>query len=174
MAAVSVFVDDAIQGRLPGLCVRTGAPADLLIRTRAPVGGGLGGAMYLLVLFGPPGWLVLVLWAFLAPGSEQITVRLPYTQAAWDDERRQARLRLAMLGLGPALLLMALVRPGPLPQVWLVLGVASLIAAAVLYTVHYMGDTGVYLDGSRRWVTLTRVHPEFARAAQRQAVAARG
>ena len=38
MAAVSVFVDDAIRGDLPLMCAKTGEPADLKIRMRQPVG----------------------------------------------------------------------------------------------------------------------------------------
>ena len=54
MAAVSVFVDDAIRGDLPLVCAKTGAPADLLARIRKPVGGGMGG-LWLLALIGPMG-----------------------------------------------------------------------------------------------------------------------
>lgn len=42
MAAVRVFVDDAILGRLPMVCARTGRPADVVISSTRPVGGGLG------------------------------------------------------------------------------------------------------------------------------------
>jgi hypothetical protein len=41
VTAVDVFVDDAIRGDLPLVCAKTGEPADLLIRMRQPVGGGI-------------------------------------------------------------------------------------------------------------------------------------
>jgi hypothetical protein len=166
MAAVSVFVDDAILGRLPDVCVRTGEPADMAVRTTRPVGGGLG-PLWLLGLFGPPGWVALVVLAFLLPGQEQLTVQLPYTRAAWEREREAQKFRLALGCVGLAAMATALLlRAGPFPLLWVVLGAGCLAWAAGLWVVASGQETGVHLDGSRRWVTLSRVHPAFARAVQ--------
>ena len=170
MAAVSVFVDDAILGRLPPICVRTGEPADVFVRSSNPVGGGLG-LFWLLVLLGPPGWLGLVLLSFALPGQEQLTVQLPYSQAAWDHERRVRRVRLTLLVLAMVGFVLALLHPGPFPVLWLAVEACLFVAGSAHWAVAYLRELGVYLDASRRWVTLTRVHPDFALAAERQEAA---
>lgn len=65
-----------------------------------------------------------------------------------------------------------LVRFGPFPLLWLTVGSTLLLGGFLIWSVTYFQDPGVYLDGSRRWVTLTRVHPAFVRAAQAQEAAA--
>ena len=77
MAAVSAFVDDVVRGRLPLVCAKTGEPADLVIRMRQPVGSGLRSWAWLLVFFGPPGWLALLVVLMVAPAGEYLTVRIP-------------------------------------------------------------------------------------------------
>jgi hypothetical protein len=169
MAAVSVFVDDAILGRLPDVCVRTGGPADMIVRSTRPVGRGGFGAIWLLVLFGPPGWVALLVLSALLPGQEQVTVRLPYSSAAWDREQQAKNFRLALGGVGLAALATALlVRAGPFPLLWVVIGAGCLGSAAWLWVLASLRGTGVHLDGSRRWVTLSRVHPAFASAVEAQ------
>ncbi len=76
MATVSVFVDEAVRGRLPMVCAKTGQPADLLVRTTQSV-GGLPGAAWLLVFLGPPGWGILLLLALFGSGQESLTARIP-------------------------------------------------------------------------------------------------
>jgi hypothetical protein len=164
--AVSVFVDDAVRGDLPSVCVKTGQPADLVIRTRRPVGTGGTGAMWLLVFLGPPGWLALLIVAMLGQAQETLTVRLPYTQAAWDHERSVRRSWIAMVLGGAAVLLVALVAAGPLRLVWFTAGLAFVLGGFLVWSFSYFEDVGVSLDASRRWVTLSRVHPAFARAAE--------
>jgi hypothetical protein len=171
MAAVSVFVDDSIRGELPAVCVKTGEPAELFVRSSHAVGGGLG-LFWLLVLLGPPGWLGLVLLSFAVPGQERLTVRLPYSQAAWDHERRVRGVRLSLFGLAAVGLVLAILHPGPFPLLWLATEAVLLVAGCAYWAVAYLREMGVYLDASRRWVTLTRVHPDFARAAERQEAAA--
>ena len=168
MAAVSVFVDDAIRGQLPDVCIKTGRPAELLVRSSHPAGGGSLGLLWLLVLLGPPGWLGLVLLSFMVPGQERLTVRLPYTEAAWDRARAERRCVGLFLLLTLAAAVLAVARIGPFPLLWPVLGATFLVAGCSLWALIWFRDTGVYLDGSRRWVTLTRVHADFARAADLQ------
>jgi len=42
------------------------------------------------------------------------------------------------------------------------------VGGAALYTKVFANDIGVALDASRRWVTFTGVHPDFARAVEEQ------
>src|SRR3712207_1749258 len=90
MARATVFVDDAVLGRLPAVCVRTGAPADGTIDLIHRV-NRFSPWMWLLVLLGPLGWLGLVL--AVLTGGETVSVRLPVSEAAFDEWRGRRRLR---------------------------------------------------------------------------------
>ena len=173
MAAVSVFVDDAIRGRLPLVCAKTGEPADLVIRMRQPVGSGLFGWAWLLVFLGPPGWAALFLLVVLTPGAEYLTVRVPQTDAAYHRERQLERFRLAAFALGIAAILYGIVSPGLFPGLWPLVGAAFLVAGITLHVIAYRQSIGVSLDASRRWVTLSGVHPEFVRAVNADEAAGR-
>ncbi len=166
MAAVSVFVDDAVRGRLPLVCAKSGEPADLVVRVRHTVGNGLRGWAWLLVLFGPPGWLALLVVLLLAPADEHLTVRVPHSRAAYDRERLLERLRLAAFGLGLAAALAALAGRGMFPLLWLALVAAFFVAAVALHAMISFQAVRVSLDASRRWVTLSGVHPAFVRAVE--------
>ncbi len=166
MAAVSVFVDDAVRGRLPLVCAKTGEPADLVIRMRHPVGSGLRSWAWVLVLFGPPGWLALLVVLMVAPAGEYLTVRVPETEAAYSRERSLERFRLAAFGLGLVSCAGAVAMPGRVPGLWLALGGAFLVAAVALHVIVRSQAIGVSLDACRRWVTLSGVHPEFVRAVE--------
>ena len=168
MAAVSVFVDDAIRGTLPLVCAKTGEPADLVIRMRQPVGGGLPPVAWLLLLLGPMGIVALVVLAVAWPGQEQLTVRVPETEASFQRERQLERWRLAALGagvLGPGLGILGV---GMLPVLWLALGVLFFVAAGALTWMLWRQSISVEIDVTRRWVTLTNVHPNFVEAVNRQ------
>lgn len=165
MAAAKAFVDDAILGRLPQVCVKTGHPADMEVRRTTTV-GGFGSGLWLLLLFlGPPGWLALVVVALLGPRQEALTVRLPYTRVAWDAERQRSYRVVALAVFGFAALAVAVLARGLFPLMWVAAGCLALLAAFFLGSVAYFDDVGISLDASRRWVTLTRVHPTFAAAA---------
>jgi len=168
MATVSVFVDEAVRGRLPMVCAKTGQPADLLVRTTQPV-GGLPGAAWLLVFLGPPGWGVLLLLALFGSGQESLTVRIPRTHASFEWEHQMRRFMWASFVMGLASLALEVVFAGQPTPVGLVLGLAFLVVAFVLRTTVALKGVGVALDGSRRWVTLSGVHPDFARAVEGQA-----
>jgi len=173
MAAVSVFVDDAVRGQLPPICVKTGERTDLIIRVQQPVGGGLNGAAWLLVFLGPPGWVALFVVMLLSSGQEYLTVRIPQTEAAYDREKALERFRLAASGASIVALLCGVVLPGMFPVLWLVAGAAFLIAAAALHLRIWGQAVGISLDGSRRWVTLSGVHPDFVQAVREQEVGLR-
>src|SRR4029450_2433849 len=62
MADVRVFVDDAVLGRLPDVCAKSGAPADGWLTVTETVGrsGGIATPwLLLLLILGPLGWLAL-------------------------------------------------------------------------------------------------------------------
>ena len=59
MSTVTVFVDDAVQGRLPMVGATDGAPAEGLHRIHTSIGGS-SGWLWLLVFFGPIGWILLI------------------------------------------------------------------------------------------------------------------
>ena len=166
MAAVRVFVDDAIRGDLPLVCVKTGEPADLLIRMHQPV-GGMPPVVWFLFFLGPLGFIGLLMVALLWP-SEQLTVRLPETEASFQRERQLQRYRLAALGLGVAVPFLGLTGVGTFPLLWLALGLAFFLAAGALTLMLWRQSVSVEIDVTRRWVTLTGVHPNFEEAVSRQ------
>jgi hypothetical protein len=165
MARVEVFVDDAVRGPLPRLCAKTGLPSDGKLRIEQTTGGlGLGG---LLIFLGPVGWIALVLLAAFSSRSGVLTVRLPYSDAAVDHEWRLRRIRfrgaaLALLGFGFALA----IRSAPATAVLSVVAAGCLLVSLVAHVRLMTVRVGVRLDASRRWVTLTRVHPDFVRAVE--------
>lgn len=168
MAAVSVFVDDAIRGGLPLVCAKTGEPADLVIRMRQPVGGGLPPVAWLLLLLGPLGVVGLFVLALAWPGAEYLTVRVPETEASFQRERQLERWRLAALGAGVFLPLLGVLGVGMFPLLWLAAGAACFLAAGALTWALWRQSIGVSIDVTRRWVTFTGVHPAFAEAVRRQ------
>jgi hypothetical protein len=174
MAAVSVFVDDAIRGDLPRVCAKTGAPTDLVIRMRQPVGGGLPAVAWLALLLGPMGIVVLFVLALAWPRPEYLTVRVPETEASYRNERQLERWRLAALGAGVFVPFLGILGVGMFPMLWLAIGAGFFLAAGVLTWTLWRQSISVSIDVSRRWVTLAGVHPGFVEAVQRQeAVAGR-
>jgi MFS family permease len=159
-----VFVDDAIRGDLPLVCAKTGAPADLKVRVRQPVGGGIPVWAWFLLFLGPLGIVALILAAILAPGAEYLTVRIPETEASFEQERQLERWRLVALGAGVVFPTLFLSTVGMFPMLWLVVGVAFFAAAGVLTLMLWRQSVGVSIDVTRRWVTFTNVHPNFVDA----------
>jgi len=168
MAAVSVFVDDAIRGDLPPVCAKTGEPTDLVIRRRQPVGGGLPPVVWLVLLLGPMGIFVLFLLALAWPSPEYLTVRVPETEASYQNERQMKRWRLAALGAGVLMPFLGILGVGMFPLLWLAAGAGFFLAAGVLTWMLWRQSISVSIDVSRRWVTLAGVHPNFVEAVQRQ------
>lgn len=148
------------------MCVKTGEAADLLIRTRQPV-GGMPAVLYLLVFLGPFGFFGLLLLALFWPG-EHLTVRLPGTEASSQRERHLQQLRLVALGLGVLSPVLGVLGVGTLPALWLALGFLFFAAAGALTVMLWRQSVGVSIDATRRWVTLTGVHPAFVEAASRR------
>jgi hypothetical protein len=162
MVRVEVFVDEAVRGTLPNVCVKTGERADGRYAIEQSWGGV--GAGWLLVFLGPLGWIVLALWAATAR-RDRLTVRLPYSTAAFDRERRLMRERIVTVIVAVALALAAIVQVLSVPRVvWGVGFLGAVVVAAAIQVRLGWSQIGVRLDASRRWVTLSNVHPDFARA----------
>ena len=178
--AVRVFVDDAVQGRFPRVCARTGRPSDGWLSIDAVVGRSRSmstTAIVLLILFGGPlGWIVVLLFSPGQP-TDRLRVELPWTvdtQAEVVALRQRRRLAwiASLAGAAGAVLLVVTTAGG---AGWTMSGRVVLVtvlvgaigaAAVALATEWQIGrrTVGVDLDASRRWVTLTNVHPSFARA----------
>ncbi len=169
MAQATVFVDDAIRGTLPPICVKEGTPTvdRLVIRTKVGTGYG-GGIAWLLLLAGPLGWLGLLMFAMARGPAGVLTVQVPFSAAA-NERFRAARgacwmASLATLGLVAA----ALVGVTHDTFDGRVLGVIAAVGALMalvrwVVELHRLQQcsVGISLDASRRWVTMSRVHPAF-------------
>ena len=173
MATTTVFVDDAVQGHLPMVCVRTGEPADGLHRIHQTIGGGSPWA-FLLVFLGPLGWLVLFASLLFGGRSRQLLVRLPYSHnglAREQSEFRAAVVSGVAMVVGAIAIVVALAGPTPRSQVrgTLILLMAGVTVCAAIATfalgIRYsLHRPGIELDASGRWVTLRAVDSGFARA----------
>jgi hypothetical protein len=162
MASVEVFVDDAVRGRLPRVCAKTGVATTGHFRVEQSRGGV--GFSWLLVFLGPIGWIVFLVIALTSP-REVFTVRLPYAESAVHRELGLARARLIALLVAGGLAIVAVLGVPPLPRLgWLVAALVALLVAVALTIRLTWIQVDVRLDASRRWVTLTGVHPAFARA----------
>ena len=95
MASVTVFVDDAVRGDLPPVCSRDGVPTRDSLGRNEEIGNRAGlGIAWLLLLAGPLGWLGLILISASRSGrAEQLHVRLPMCEAAYQRMRGARRLR---------------------------------------------------------------------------------
>lgn len=180
MSDTTVFVDDAVTGQLPMVCVRTGAPADGLHRISQQY-GGLSGWAFLLIFLGPVGWIVLLALSF-ASRSRNLTVRLPYSRAGLEREAHEFRTAIVAFA---ATVLVGIV------TVWLGTAGSDSRVASVLFTMalgilvvgviatvalaaRYSGRRpGIELDASGRWVTVRGVDPAFAAAVRDEQVARR-
>lgn len=189
MANVMVFVDDAVRGTLPGICVKDGvATSDkLVIRDEAGNRAGLGVA-WLLLLLGPPGWVGLLLISFARGGRPDVlTVEVPMSEPAYRRIQAARRLRRRSLAVGVLAGFLALVAltsspgatstgPGASSGGGFQGAAIGLIAAAfvvgaviMLFVADHRATNAtvqVDLDASRRWVTVSRVHPAFVAACQ--------
>ncbi|WP_426573578.1 hypothetical protein [Aquihabitans sp. McL0605] len=172
MSSVTVFVDDAVRGNLPSVCAKTGAPARKVMRIDQDLTGSLG-ALWLLVFFGPPGW---VLFAVLAASRrrQHLVVRVPYADEMIRRYHAARRLTFRVAAGAGALLVAAFVLPflfSTFPQgLDLAAGLfvlsGGLVAVLVCSWRAQRLLVGVDLDASGRWVTLKHVHPDFAAACE--------
>ncbi|HWE67301.1 MAG TPA: hypothetical protein VG298_11730 [Acidimicrobiales bacterium] len=177
MAEVTVFIDDAVRGTLPAICAKEGIPTQDRLNLRSQVGGSTGlGVAWLLILIGPIGWLGLFIIALAQRPSDYVTARLPFSEFAYRRmtvSRRLRRIWTAVTALAITLFALVAISADGLDarSAAAALGAGALAAVvmAVLASRRFsLAMVGVELDASRRWVTLTGVHPDFARAAHEQ------
>jgi hypothetical protein len=169
MAQVTVFVDDAVLGRLPPLCVKDGVPTADRLTVRSPVHNGNGlGIAWLLLLAGPLGWLGLLILS-VGRRQEVLTVELPLSESAHDRIRQARRdswiatICTVVFAVGALVAVGRQTSGGHL--LGAVIGLLALVALTRLFmAMHRLRSAAVdiSLDASRRWVTLSRVHPRFA------------
>lgn len=166
MARVTVFVDDAVRGTLPAVCVRTGSPATQHATVDSRVGGASPLAV-LLIFLGPIGWIALLV---LGGRSETLVARLPVSDAIialWDRWRRVRLASAAVVLAGLVLLVVTAGSSGWMRTSLLVAG-AGFAGTVVAGMRLWLRGVGLDLDASRRWVTLRGVHPAFVEAVHRR------
>jgi hypothetical protein len=170
VAEVTVFIDDAVLGNFPPLCIKEGIPTSDRLTWREPV-NPLGSA-WLLLFLGPVGWLCLLL---IAGRSGHVTAKLPFCEFAYRRLQVARRMQTIwvtfaviawLLGLGAVAIHS---RASIAAAAALGLGALAATVKAVIETrrLRYL-IVRLDLDGSRRWVTISGVHPTFV-----QEVAAR-
>ena len=179
MAQVLVFVDDAVQGDLPEVCVIDGVATSDGLRLSQEVGARAGlGVAWLLLLAGPLGWLGLLVLSVARSGrGEVLIIQVPFSEPAYQRLREARRLRRIATAVaavaGAVFFLLVTAGGGPLTMVEAAIAVAIAIAAIAILIVAercmHATQIRIDLDGSRRWITLTDVHPNFAAAHQSQA-----
>ena len=166
MATTSVFVDDAVRGELPPICVKTGEQATRWVPRHKPI-GGMGAAAWLLVFVGPLGWIVLFVLAVMGSGREMLTIQLPYSESGHERHVTRSRLRNLALGISTASLVAAVLTSslsGAPSRLLVLIALVALVVGIVAHVVVAVSEVDVTLDASRRWVTLHGVHPSFAAA----------
>jgi hypothetical protein len=92
---------------------------------------------------------------------------LPLSATAYHNLRRN-RLTAGLAAVGGlALLITGLVGfAGPITGFAALVGVIVILVGLVRFGISDYGYPKVELDGSRRWVTIDRVHPDFVAAVQ--------
>lgn len=170
MAEAMVFVDDAVLGRLPALCAKDGGPARNTVHLTEEIGqSNRLGVLWLLILVGPLGWLV-ILFLLGRDRGEHLTVTIPYGDDAYDRlvAARQLRGRSLVAGIAGVAALALLTFWADLGAAGVLLigaaGIVAVVGAGVGEFRSGRASVAFTLDASRRWVTLRGVHPEFARA----------
>jgi hypothetical protein len=174
--AVTVFVDEAVLGQLPPVCVINGTSTNDRLTLTQDIGSRTGlGVAWLLILAGPLGWLGLLIIASIHRG-ERLTVTLPYSEDAHTHLRRARRARtqaMLVMGAGVVAAFVAL-QHGSTDSRLLALALAVVAVVAlikvILESVHVSRATvRLSLDASRRWLTLIGVHGNFVDAVDRNA-----
>lgn len=160
---VQVFVDDFVRGDLPSVCAVTGEPTKHRKRLRASVDASP--LWLVLVFFGPPGWAVIFLAAVLLD-HRKIDGLIPVAPDSVLRYQRNTMISILLLGAGVALVLIALFSLGDvLPfggTIWVGLAVVGGFLVRTLFMAGRFPKA--HPDGSRRWITIKGVHPNFAAA----------
>lgn len=164
---VQLFVDDFVRGDLPAVCAVTGQPTNHYTRLESSADAS---PLWLLLIFlGPVGWGLLLVGALLESRgkTEGLLPILP--------EVAQQRRRSGMMSIGLFVLVLVGLFFGffvQAPDWWLPIAplFAATVVVAVALLIRSLLVAGRFpraeLDGSRRWVTISRVHPAFVAAVE--------
>jgi hypothetical protein len=180
MSSVTVFVDDAVRGTLPGVCAKEGVATSSGMTIHSELGDRAGmGVAWLLLLAGPIGWFALLLISMSRGGRREVlTVQVPLSEPPYQRLRTARRMHNVWIGVTVVSVVAVLVSLVTVADPSL-LGRAGFFLAAGLAITGVIGLIAnesslrrarivVDLDASRRWVTLSDVHPAFIAACQAQ------
>ena len=126
---------------------------------------------WLLLLAGPLGWIGLFIIAATRQNNELLTVTLPFSEAAHvrlrQAERARSQAMWVAMGAFVAAFVALLFRTTD--SRLLALALAVVVTAALVKMIMEANAVNnamvrLSLDASRRWVTLSRVHPDFEAA----------
>lgn len=169
MANVRVRWEDYEDGVLPEVCVRTGAPADVLVGHRS-ARGVAGWGIVLLLFLGPVG---LVAWAILDRlVRREVKGLLPASRAAIEASaaarHRWDRVVVAGLVVAVAGGLVAVLAEGPLTGLGGIAVAVGVVAAIVGWFAPAFAQVQGTPERGDRWIELVGVSPAFARAYEAQ------
>ena len=168
----TVFVDDYVRGRLPGVCVVSGANTRSKLRYETAIGSP--SPLWFLLLFLVPVGLLVLIFVMATGRRSLLTGDLPLTDDAWHQIRR---LRKSGIYTGLTVVIpIALIAVAPdfLTPILLLAAVGTVLAGIVTYQRANAKLPGVDLDASGRWVTFRGVHPSFVDAVRRADAASSG
>ena len=160
--SATVFVDDYIVGRTPDICAITGRSTSDRLTVSTEIDRP-SPAWFLLLLAPLLGWFIL---AFVLATARRtyLTGSIAVSADAWRAlRRRRHHAMLAMVGGVTLLIVVAAwvdVARGAGALLALVLIVGGIVALALVDA----RSPKVHLDATRRWVTITRVHAQYAAA----------
>jgi hypothetical protein len=170
-AVARIHVDDLAVGAGPGVCAVTGEPTANRVQVSSAAGGFQGWWLFL-VLFGPVGWIALVVLTAVARRPGRVSGILPMTAEAvqrYDAVVRVSQRAMIVAGAALAAWIGLLVWSGDgfgNPVIialsgLVVVGAIVAVGAAIAAPFRWID---LELDGSGRWVTITRAHPDYAGA----------
>jgi hypothetical protein len=156
-----VRVDDALIGRLPGVCCMTGAPADGFAPIVVPKRLGIA---WLLLLAGPIGVVVLAsIWPRV---RVRYLVRLPMSAPAFERMHLLQVRRLWCSWLG-GLGVVATLGLFWMPELAILVFAASAVSIIVAVRAHVLlpwTHPSAIVETGGRWIILRGVDPAFVRA----------
>jgi hypothetical protein len=125
-----------------------------------------------LFLFGPVGWIALVVLTAVARRPGRVSGILPMTADAvqrYDSLARVSQRAMVITGLGIAAWFGMLVWSGRGVGTPAVIALSGLVVAGAILAVGAAIAApfrwiDLELDGSGRWVTISRAHPDYAAA----------
>jgi hypothetical protein len=167
MATVRVRRDDYEDGVLPEVCVRTGAPAELMVDHRSIRGLGAWGVLFLLL--GPVGLVAWVLVDRLL--RREAHGMLPVTRAAREASLAARRRWDAVVWAGVAAaavgVLLLLAGDG-----WRTASAVLISVGLAVALIAWVGPASLQPHGTPdrdgRWIEISGVSSEFARAYEAQ------